>query len=107
MIEEHQPGSGHESAQNAAQGDLAVAKPEFPVKVLYDGQYKTFEVRAEEKVKKLLDQAIAAFGAGPNPHTLALFKDGKELNDNDTIKVAGIEPNDKLLLRPSTVKGGA
>jgi hypothetical protein len=58
-------------------------------------------------VKQLLDKAIAAFGPLPNPHTLAIYKDGQELADSLTIKQAGIKPHDVLLLRPSTVKGGA
>jgi hypothetical protein len=58
-------------------------------------------------VKHLLDQAIRAFGQLPQPHTLSLYKDGKELADNQTIKEAGIKACDVLLLRPSTVKGGA
>jgi hypothetical protein len=80
---------------------------QFTVEVLYDGVKKKFEVRVEEMVKQLLDKAIAAFGPLPNPHTLALYKDGKELADTSTIKQAGIKPHDVLLLRPSTVKGGA
>jgi predicted transcriptional regulator len=80
---------------------------QFAVEVLYDGVKKKFEVRIEETVKQLLDKAIAAFGPLPNPHTLSLYKDGKELADTSTIKQAGIKPHDVLLLRPSTVKGGA
>jgi flagellar biosynthesis GTPase FlhF len=80
---------------------------QFTVEVLYDGVKKKFEVRIEETVKHLLDKAIAAFGPLPNPHTLAIYKDGKELADTLTIKEAGIKPHDVLLLRPSTVKGGA
>jgi hypothetical protein len=80
---------------------------QFPVEIVYDGVKKKFEVRLEETVKRLLDQAIAAFGPLPNPHTLSLYKDGKELTDSQTIKEAGIKPCDVLLLRPSTVKGGA
>jgi hypothetical protein len=79
---------------------------EFAVEVLYDGVRKKFEVRIEETVKQLLDKAIAAFGPLPNPHTLALYKDGKELVDSLTVKQAEIKPCDVLLLRPSTVKGG-
>jgi hypothetical protein len=82
------------------------ARP-FTVEVLYDGVKKKFEVRIEETVKQLLDKALAAFGPLPAPHTLALFKDGKELAESLTIKEAGIKPHDVLLLRPSTVKGGA
>ena len=50
----------------------------FSVEVVYDGVKKKFEVRNEETVKQLLDQAIRAFGPLPNPHTLSLYKDGKE-----------------------------
>lgn len=78
----------------------------FAVEVLYDGVKKAFKVRIDETVKRLLDQALHGFGPLPNPHTLALYKDGKELVDNETIKEAGIKPCDVLLLRPSTVKGG-
>jgi hypothetical protein len=80
---------------------------EFAVEVLYDGVKKKFTVGVEETVKQLLGQAIGAFGPLPNPHTLSLYKDGKELADSQTIKEAGIKPCDVLLLRPSTVKGGA
>jgi len=79
----------------------------FKVEVLYDGIKKQFEVRVEETVKHLLDQAIRAFGQLPQPHTLALYNDGKELVDKQTIKEAGVKPCDVLLLRPSKVKGGA
>lgn len=79
---------------------------EFAVEVLYDGVKKKFEVRLEETVKMLLDQAIKAFGPLPNPHMLAIYKGGDELNDSLTIKKAGIKPHDVLLLRPSKVKGG-
>jgi hypothetical protein len=83
-------------------------RPEFEVTVLYDGVKKKFEVKPEELVKKLLDQAIAAFGPLPNPHTLALYPEtgGEELKDAETIKQAGVKPQDLLLLRPSKVKGG-
>jgi len=75
--------------------------------VLYDGVKKPFVVRPEETVKRLLDQAISAFGPLPNPHTLSLYKAGKELPDGETLRQAGVKPHDVLLLRPSAVKGGA
>jgi hypothetical protein len=49
----------------------------FTVEIIYDGVKKKFEVRIEETVKHLLDQAIRAFGPLPNPHTLSLYRDGK------------------------------
>src|SRR2546429_2821393 len=72
----------------------------FDVVVLYDGVKKAFTVRVEEKVKHLLDEAIRAFGPLPNPHTLSLYKDGKELSDTQAIKEAHIKPCEVLLLRP-------
>ncbi len=80
---------------------------QFEVKVLYNGRPKPFEVKLDEKVGKLREQAISAFGPITNPHLLGLFKDGKELKDTDTIKDAGVKPCDELLLRPSEVRGGA
>jgi hypothetical protein len=78
---------------------------EFKVKVLYNGVDKIFEVRPKETVKYLLDEAIRVFGAA-NPHTLSLYKGGAELADGQTLKEAGVKPDDQLLLRPSKVKGG-
>lgn len=79
---------------------------QFQVEVLYDGIKKPFEVRVDEKIKHLLDQAIKAFGPLPNPHMLSLYKGTTELADSQTIKEAGVKPHDVLLLRPSKVKGG-
>src|SRR5258707_14458433 len=81
---------------------------EFEVTVLDDGVKKKFEVKPEELVKKLLADAIAAFGPIPTPnHLLSLFTEGgTELNDNDTINQADVKPHELLLLRPSKVKGG-
>jgi hypothetical protein len=89
-----------------AQREIERLRP-FGVAVIYDGQKRPFEVRFEEIVKKLLDQAIAAFGPLPNPHRLSLYLGTVKLNDSATIKAAGVKPCDTLLLRPSTVKGGA
>ena len=82
---------------------------ELQVQVLYDGVKKPFEIRRQELVKKLLDEAIKAFGPIPTPnHLLSLFTEaGMELKDADTIEQAGVKPCETLLLRPSKVKGGA
>lgn len=82
-------------------------RPAFKVEVVYNGVAKKFEVHRQELVKKLLDQAISAFGPIPSPHLLGLFnKEGVELKDDQTIETAGVKPGDKLLLRPSSVRGG-
>jgi hypothetical protein len=80
---------------------------QFEVKVIYNGVPKKFEVRRDELVKRLLDQARQAFGPINNAHLLGLFtKEGVELKDDQTIEAAGVKPDELLLLRPSTVKGG-
>jgi hypothetical protein len=79
----------------------------FKVTVLYNGLEREIEAKPEELVKKLLADAIAAFQSVTNPHTLSLFsKDGRELDDNQTVKAAGVNPCETLLLRPGAVKGG-
>jgi hypothetical protein len=81
---------------------------QFEVTVLYNGIPKRFEVRRDELVQRLLDEARQAFGPIPNAHLLGLFSSaGTELQDNQTIKAAGVKPRDVLLLRPSTVRGGS
>jgi hypothetical protein len=82
-------------------------KHSFKVKVLYNGLEREVETKPDELVKKLLADAIAAFPSVTNPHTLSLFtKDGRELNDNQTVRDAGVKPCETLLLRPGAVKGG-
>jgi hypothetical protein len=79
----------------------------FKIEVVYDGVTKSFEVRHEETVKTLLDQAVEKFGPIPNAHTLGLYnKAGAELDINQTLDAAGVKPGDKLLMRPSQVRGG-
>jgi hypothetical protein len=80
---------------------------EFEVTVIYNGVPKKFEVRREELVQRLLEQARQAFGPINAPHLLGLFtKEGIELKDDQTIEAAGVKPHDVLLLRPSSVRGG-
>ncbi|MBI3699657.1 MAG: hypothetical protein HY242_04340 [Afipia sp.] len=106
---------GREAATEVSEAEAEIKKAideisnprEFKVEVLYNGVKKKFDVRPQETVKQLLEEAIREFGPLNNPHTLSLYKDGKELSDNQTLKEAGVEAHDALLLRPSTVKGGA
>jgi hypothetical protein len=98
-----------EVAKAEAEVEQAIEEIEHPrkftVKVLYNGVEKPFEVRPEETVKHLLNEAIRVFGAA-NPHTLSFYKGGAELADGQTLKEAGVKRDDQLLLRPSKVKGG-
>lgn len=80
---------------------------QFEVTVLYNGVPKKFEVRRDELVQRLLDQARQAFGPITNPHLLGLFTQaGVEIRDDQTIEAAGVKPHEELLLRPSSVRGG-
>ena len=89
------------------QGEEDQHQHQFDVTVIYNGVPKRFEVRREELVQRLLEQARHAFGPINNAHLLGLFtKDGVELKDDQTIKAAGVKPREVLLLRPSTVRGG-
>jgi hypothetical protein len=82
-------------------------KKPFDITVIYNGVPKDIKVRHEETVKQVLDRAVAAFQPLPQPHTLSLFNQaGQELNEAQTVDQAGIHEHDKLLLRPSSVKGG-
>lgn len=79
----------------------------FEVTVIYNGIKKPLKVNRDEAMKQVLDRAIALFGSLPNPHMLALFTEsGHELPITGTVKEAGLKPEEKLLLRPSTVRGG-
>jgi hypothetical protein len=93
--------------EGSARQDQHKESHRFEVTVIYNGVPKEFEVRRDELVQRLLEQARQKFGVNQNPHLLGLFtKEGVELNDNQTIEAAGVKPHDVLLLRPSTVRGG-
>jgi hypothetical protein len=97
------------AAEHDVEKALEEAKEHRPseVTVIYNGVPKKFEVRVDELVQKLLDEARRAFGPIPQPHLLALFTTaGAELSDSQTIKAAGVKPNEELLFRPSSVRGG-
>ena len=79
----------------------------FDVEIIYNGVRKPFRVTLGELVKILLEQAIRAFGITQNVHLLGLFTpENRELSDNETIRSAGVHPEEKLNLRPSAVRGG-
>lgn len=85
----------------------SVPKEVFDVIVIYNGIKKPLRVHLQELIKTVLQKAIALFGSPPNPHLLSLFTEaGKELPENETVKQVGLRPDEKLLLRPSAVKGG-
>jgi hypothetical protein len=85
----------------------AKVEKKFEVKVIYNGVDKKLDLQHGETVKQVLDRAMQIFGPLPQPHLMSLFNEaGTELNDALTVDEAGIKPKDRLLLRPSQVKGG-
>ncbi len=99
-------GEGSEKDREPKEGHEPAPKS-FEIIVIYNGIKKPLKVNRDEAMKTVLDQAIALFGSLPNPHTLALFTEsGQELPITGTVAEAGLKPGEKLLLRPSTVRGG-
>ena len=82
-------------------------KKKFEISVLYNGVPRSIAVEAGETIKQVRERAVQIFGAQQG-HLLALYTvAGQELtNEAQAVKEAGIRPHDKLLLRPSQVRGG-
>jgi len=78
------------------------------IELICNGREKTFEFRADELVSKLRQEGLVAFHIVNSPHLYALFSEaGQELNDNVTLRQAGVTPGSKLVLRQSHVRGGS
>jgi hypothetical protein len=77
------------------------------VTVTFNGTDKEIGYQPSAHVQVLLDHAKQAFSVQTN-HLLSLFTEGgTELDDKKTAKEAGVVPGMLLVLRQSTVKGGA
>ena len=89
---------------------IAQAKEEHKIELLvtYNGVIERLKPKLDDTIAELLAEAIKKFGPLPQPHTLALYREsGQELtNESQTVRQAGLIEGEKLLLRPSTVKGG-
>jgi hypothetical protein len=79
----------------------------FTVIITFNGSDKEVPYQPEQLVQVLLNHAKQAFEVEPN-HLLSLFTEsGTELDDTKTAREAGVVPGTLLVLRQSTVKGGA
>jgi hypothetical protein len=77
------------------------------VTITYNGNDKVIEYRPDEKVRAVLDRALAEFHVTSNPHLMGLFTKGNvELPDDATMSAAGVKPGELLILRQSAVRGG-
>lgn len=96
------PGHGHPPHEHEDK-DLKVF-------VIYNGVTEKIEFKFEETLGVLRQRAVDKFGNIPQPHTVSLYTSaGVEFGparDAETIRHAGIEKNEKLLLRPGVVRGG-
>jgi hypothetical protein len=77
------------------------------VTITYNGNDKVIDYRPDEKVRAVLDRALAEFHVTSNPHLMGLFNEGNvELPDDATMSAAGVKPGELLVLRQSAVRGG-
>ena len=97
----HHPGHGHPHEH-----EDKVLK----VFVAYNGVTEKIEFQFEETMGVLRQRAVEKFGITQQPHTLSLYTvAGEEFGptrDQETVRQAGIEKNQKLNLRPGVVRGG-
>jgi hypothetical protein len=84
-----------------------VTDEEFSIEVAYNGQPRTLEIEAEEKVTAVLERSIKLFGITQQPHLLSLyFADGTVVDESKLAAEAGLTPGITVYLRPNVVKGG-
>jgi hypothetical protein len=77
------------------------------VTITYNGDDKVIDYRPDEKVRAVLDKALADFHVTSNPHLMGLFTAGNaELPDDSAMSAAGVKPGELLVLRQSAVRGG-
>jgi len=105
-MSEHSQATGSPGSVGS-QNELA-AEHGAKVTVIYNGLEREIEFKPRDLVSEIRARAMAAFGITQNQHLLALWTaGGEELPDEKSAHDAGIRPHDKLLLRPSAVRGGA
>lgn len=87
----------------------------FKVRVTHNADVEPIEVELQEQVSKVLQDAVNAFKLAVQPHTMGLFTEsgvqvaGRKQDGSDiqqTVKDAGIEPDQLLVLRQVVVSGG-
>ena len=75
--------------------------------VTYNGLDKELQYNPESAMNALLERSLKAFNITDNAHVMALWTTaGVELPIEGSVEDAGVRPDDVLVLRPSTVRGG-
>lgn len=102
------PEAGHRPHGNPHEHDHE--DKELHVTVFYNGVPRRIEFKYEETLGVLRQRAVDAYGNIPDAHRVSLFTEADvefgPNRDQETIRASGIKKNDKLLLRPSVVRGG-
>ena len=87
-----------------------MAEP-FKIRITHNGPVKDLEVREEEEMNTVLQRAITLFSLQRQPHQMGLFTEANVQvagpNINQTVKQAGLIPDQLLVLRQVVVEGGA
>lgn len=92
--------------------ETATKKPEgttFQVQFEYNGQLVPDKVKAQHKIDPAWNKALRHFGIRPEDATsqdLGLFRDGNEVDRNQTFEQAGIKENAILRISPRVQRAG-
>ncbi len=87
--------------------DLEAERGGAHVTVIYNGLSREIEFRPKDMVGEIRARAMTAFGITQDQPPLALWSEaGAQLPDDKSAHDVGVHPHDKLLLRPSAVRGG-
>lgn len=101
----------NDTATHEFDGALAPSKDKtIKLRIVYNGlEHRLEDVHETETIGAVLAAAIGLFTITDPQHLLALFResDGLELtNEAQTVEAADLKNNERLVLRPSAVKGG-
>src|SRR5436853_7326328 len=103
----HPSGLRNHPSKEETMNTTATATKQFEIVVVYNGLEQPLTVNPDQAVQAVLEHAVKLFGITQNAHLLSLFNEqGAELPGNASVHNAGIVEGEKLLLRPSAVKGG-
>lgn len=89
--------------------NVVIEPSAFKVVIVYNGTGKDETVRENELVGAVLKRALELFHVRDRQHAYGLFKaatGGTAIDENLTVKAAGIAKDEELYLREKQVVGG-
>lgn len=79
----------------------------FEVIFEYNGQPFSIEVEGNQQIEGAWHRALAHFEIRPqDAENLGLFKDGNQIDRNQSFKDAGIQPGERLRIQPIVQRTG-